>query len=128
MAMQEPQRAQAKPLPWLTKPTHIEYAYYLPRQEFDHDIHIDRKAEINGAGQADHRDPQRFRIDRDPVRRLLTVAVADNGLVQVVNRLFRPNRDHVAGAKLIAGAGNLNAVDKKMAVDNALPGLGARLC
>ena len=67
---------------------HTECACYLPRQELDDDVHIDRQAEIAGAGEADHRDPQRFGVERDPVGRLLAVAVADDALVEVVDRLL----------------------------------------
>src|SRR5215208_2064460 len=95
----------------------------LARQELDDDVHIDREAEVAGTGNADHRGPQRFRIERNPVGRLLVVALADDALVQAVNRFLRPDRDHIAGPQLVAGAGDLDAVDVEVAVNDALAGL-----
>src|SRR5262245_15320629 len=97
----------------------------LSSQKLNDDIYIDRQAEVAGPWEADHCDSERFGINRNPIGRLLIVAVAHNAFVEIVNRLFGANGDHVTGTKLIAGAGDLDSVDIKMAVDDTLSGLWA---
>src|SRR5207248_2772458 len=92
-------------------------------QELNDDVHIDRQAVITGAGESDHRGPQRLRVKRDPVGRLLVAAVADRGLIKIVDRLFGPDRNDVARSNLIAGARHFDAVDVKMAMNDSLAGL-----
>src|SRR4051794_36259437 len=88
---------------WIFGSLILRFFVVLPSQELHDHVDVDRQAEIAGSGKADHRGSQRFSVERDPVGRLV-VAVADDCLIQVVDRLFWTDGDHVAGAKLIAGA------------------------
>src|SRR5262245_30614956 len=94
-------------------------AYDLAGKELNDNVDIDRQAEIAGAGKTDHGGPEGFGVERDPVGSLLAAAVAHDALVEIVDRLFRPDGDHVAGAELVAGTGDLDAVHVEVTVNDA---------
>src|SRR5687767_3895721 len=106
---------------------HTKCAFSLTSQELDDDVDIDWQAEIASARQADHGGPERLGVERDPVGRVLAAGIRRCALIEIENFLLGTNRDHVTRTKLIAGAGDFDAVHEEVAVNDALTGLGAGL-
>lgn len=99
---------------------------WLTRQEFDHDIGIDRQRNVGWTRSAQHGCSEPFGIESHPLKRSWRV-VGDDPSVEVSHRFATSDLDHIARSQGERRTGYLDPVDFEVTVNDPLAGLRARL-